>query len=275
MEDDEYDSEEEEEEIYDDAEVYSDSVDSEALYSDSTDSETSDADWHQKAHEIDSQFKWHPSVIHAIQIEPRGPHSFKSRDDVPWVSCRTIVQFQIPPEQWQHNLLYFEITLTQVPGGIKPVCGIGLSPLGYHNAMTGWYSHSLGYHSDDGLVFNNRGWEDRSNYIAPFTKGDTAGLLWDLCEGHVTFTLNGVEKKTTGDLKFTRSYKKRFYPCVTTDRGIAFDVNFGEDPKRPFVWNGFRQFYLAFASFRNNLKRLASGRKYDDIDIIAIRCNFI
>ncbi|KAL0490958.1 SPRY domain-containing protein [Acrasis kona] len=216
---------------------------------------------------FDSTLKWHNSVIHAVQIIPTGYHSYRTQEKVRWTDCRTIVQFQVPSDQAQHNLLYFEITLTAVPARGLPIVGIGLSPFGYRDAMTGWYDGSIGYHSDDGFVFNNRSYESSDNLIAKFGLNDTVGLLWDLREGAVSFTWNGKPKRTFRNQNFKRLYQKKYYPCVTTNRNISFKVNFGEDPKNPFEWKEFRQYYLAFASFRNNLRRLATGQKYTDINI--------
>ncbi len=85
---------------------------------------------------LDVSLPWSTSVIHARQILPAyTPRHTYSTDETDWNDTRSIVQFEIPFLQRQFNFLYFEITLTGIPNKYKPSCGIGLSPIGYNDAM--------------------------------------------------------------------------------------------------------------------------------------------
>ncbi len=103
---------------------------------DLTDGEFSETDAKILDPHLDVSLPWAISVIHARQIIPAyTPRHTYSTDETDWSDTRSIVQFEIPLLQRQFNFLYFEITLTSIPNKYKPSCGIGLSPLGYNDAM--------------------------------------------------------------------------------------------------------------------------------------------
>lgn len=75
--------------------------------------------------------------------------------------------------------------------------GIGLGHIGYSaEAMPGWSTDSIGYHSDDGKLFHEEGKPERTHYGPVCNVGDVMGCGADFEEGtpdrvRVWFTKNG------------------------------------------------------------------------------------
>lgn len=89
------------------------------------------------------------------------------------------------------GLYYFEVEIIQVGDTI----GIGFINKDFNvlNKIPGWESNSIGYHSDDGLVFlcNSQG----EKYGPVYTNGDFIGCCINTIEKYFFFTKNGEKLK--------------------------------------------------------------------------------
>ncbi|KAF4617997.1 hypothetical protein G7Y89_g15008 [Cudoniella acicularis] len=137
---------------------------------------------------------------------------------------------------------YFEATFMQVLGGgstpEENVCRGGIGVCGefanFKNAMPGWKPHSVGYHADDGGVYQEDGNESLCNQ-EPYGKGDVVGcgVSWRL--GGYFFTKNG---KLQGDLFKWGGVNRKMYPVIGSTAGfMSMEVNFGE---RDFAYKDLR-----------------------------------
>ena len=109
-------------------------------------------------------------VHHTQAIDSKNRYQAKKDIQLRHADERFIVQFSTPTTN------YFEATIISCIS--KPSAftfGIGLAPVFYSQGMTGWYHGSIGYHSDDGLVFNNHGDARSENVLQQFKVGDTIG----------------------------------------------------------------------------------------------------
>ena len=89
------------------------------------------------------------------------------------------------------GLYYFEVEIVHVGGAI----GIGFINKDFklQNNIPGWESNSIGYHSDDGLLYlcNSNG----EKYGPVYTTGDFIGCCINTIENYVFFTKNGEKLK--------------------------------------------------------------------------------
>lgn len=163
--------------------------------------------------------------IHAHNAQSIAPNRFQAKQSTTFQNAddRFIVQFSLP----NNNSNYFEATLMFCPSN-PPVLtfGIGLAPPFYSHGMTGWYHGSIGYHSDDGLVYNNHGDARVQNLLQQFQIGDTIGCAWDH-QKTVTFSKNGVMfEKEFSCLKIAD-----LVPTISwLESDLVVEVNFGEKP---------------------------------------------
>jgi hypothetical protein len=108
---------------------------------------------------------------------------------------------------------------------------IGISHKLRHSAygMTGWLPTTIGYHSDDGYVYEN-GLSIPIGDDAKWGPGDTVGCGVSIDKRIIFFTKNGriVFMKALGhEYAF-------FFPCIGFHTLEKMHLNFGH---RPFLWN--------------------------------------
>jgi len=110
---------------------------------------------------------------------------------------------------------------------IPPIFGIGFAPRGYVSGMTGWSNGSIGYHSDDGICFN----DDKKYQLNTYGLNDTVGICWNLSTGLLTLTKNGsIETQ----IDFKKQLTMDFLPTITTgNEKETFSINFGQ---KEFKW---------------------------------------
>jgi hypothetical protein len=129
---------------------------------------------------------------------------------------------QLPHERYK----YFEVTI-QSSKTASPVFGIGFAPHALPTkGMVGWASAGIGYHADDGRVFNNENVPSKPVVLELCTVGDTMGAAMDVETGHVFFTKNG--QKLTGYI-MNHVSATNMYPTVTLSHteSTEFTVNLG------------------------------------------------
>ena len=92
------------------------------------------------------------------------------------------------PIPYSLGIFYFEITVLN--SGLHGYIGIGLShKTNSLNSFPGWNTGTLGYHGDDGKLFNAEGWG--KNFGPTFTTGDVIGCGVDFVNWKIFFTKNG------------------------------------------------------------------------------------
>jgi hypothetical protein len=174
-----------------------------------------------------------------------------------WSHNKPIIQFRIPELQLKQDFCYFEVEFTSTPA-----VGVGLAPEKY-STMIGWYRESIGFHSDDGAVYDNRGHGTPGSQTNMFESGDIIGTYWNRATGRVQFTRNGelVQNGT-----FSRKKLLNLYPTIAAMTTTTFKVNLGE---RKFAWRMLDYFYhdnklLQFG------KKMKYNVKYVDMDIFCV-----
>ncbi|KAF6821781.1 ankyrin-1 [Colletotrichum musicola] len=139
-----------------------------------------------------------------------------------------------PPRGVSGALYYFEIDISSdndedAAAENAAIIGIGVCGeyVNMRNGYPGWSTHapSMGYHSDDGRVYNNTKAEEVGKETGrTFTQGDTVGCGIDWDNGSIYFTLNG---EWIGDCETSIIYRKIF-PLITMGRkACKLRVNFG------------------------------------------------
>ena len=125
----------------------------------------------------------------------------------------------------KHQIYYFEITVLE-PG---QAIGIGLTKSSVKSRtdeMPGWYNNSIGYHSDDGGIFHNRG--SKVAEVNTYSAGDTVGCcLKQIMTGQNTrrvcfFTLNGQKLGRPISLD-----DGDFFPTIGLKGRAAVETNLG------------------------------------------------
>ena len=87
-----------------------------------------------------------------------------------------------------NSINYFEIKILNT--GREGFIGIGLTHTDCDlDRLPGWEKFSIGYHGDDGHLFDCSG--TGTKYGPTFSKGDIIGVCWNLIENTVFFTKNG------------------------------------------------------------------------------------
>jgi hypothetical protein len=130
------------------------------------------------------------------------------------------------------NVYYYEVTITKEQN-IDNIdnwyqqsvsIGYGNSEVPF-NSHAGWFKNSIGYHSDDGCLFNNI--NHKGNPISKsWSVGDTAGAGLIYIESNQVipfFTLNGkLIKKLDKPIVMTEP----FFPIVGYDHPNTISINF-------------------------------------------------
>ncbi|KAI0182070.1 ankyrin repeat-containing domain protein [Hypoxylon sp. FL1284] len=186
-----------------------------------------------------------------IPVYPKA--SSEAEEVVTWSPNHMQVQFQnheralsvradhaFPPQGISGALYYFEVEVMMgetATESLPLTVGIGLcgefADMAY--GFPGWYSRSpsIGYHSDDGWVFDSSfGREGQENVGQPgkldsgktYGVGDTVGCGIDWADASVYYTVNG---ELVGRYRSPVIYKK-MYPVVSVQRSaVTLRVNFG------------------------------------------------
>jgi hypothetical protein len=207
--------------------------------------------------------QWPRDVVQHDFVEiVEGYHTYHASDKLRRYD-NSIIQFKLPP-CGSNNRIYYEVKVISIP--IKwndSAIGLGFAPINYpKDGMVGWYDSSIGYHSDDGIIYTgDESWtyDEKDNFeeeeedimeddevsddeswesvasnedvkLETYGPGDTVGVLWDLNSGEIQFSKNG---KLLNPIYIR---KESMIPTITADRGITFSVNFGE--KEPFMLPG-------------------------------------
>lgn len=121
-------------------------------------------------------------------------------------------------------LYYFEATV--IDAGSTGGLGIGFSGEGVKlEKMPGWEPCSFGYHGDDGFTYNETGLPG-DKYGPKFGMGDVVGCCWDMVDGTVFFTKNGLHLGVA-----FRGLRGTLYPTIGMQtKGGRFTINFGASP---------------------------------------------
>ncbi|KAL0249398.1 hypothetical protein GEMRC1_004630 [Eukaryota sp. GEM-RC1] len=89
-------------------------------------------------------------------------------------------------------IAYFEVTVLSIGNGSRYCCAIGLVPSNYplYYKAPGWMNYSIGYHADDGKIFQESG--RGTDFGFPHANvGDTIGLCFCPFQQKLVFTHNG------------------------------------------------------------------------------------
>jgi len=100
--------------------------------------------------------------------------------------------------------------------------GLALDTFSTKGRMPGWRKDSFAYHGDDGKIFH----EAVHEYGPVFGAGKTIGCGLDLLNGHIFFTLDGINL----DIAFDCVPVETYYPVVGLDTRDIIHFNFGQKP---------------------------------------------
>ncbi|KAL0483045.1 Ran-binding protein [Acrasis kona] len=173
-----------------------------------------------------------------------------------------IVQFEVPPNQLHHGIIYFEAKVIRY--GVD--FGVGLAKLGYNGGMVGWSESSIGFHADDGYVFDDSSVYSQTTYhLKSYDVGDVVGLMYNLKTGLIEFRVNGVlieaksrEGALLNNFNMYRSACLDLLPSITSHPQSCFEVNFGQDNvNQPLSWSGYFDLVSTQRSNMLNLQRKA------------------
>lgn len=124
-------------------------------------------------------------------------------------------------------LFYFEIKILSI--GKKGFIGVGLCGKNEGlNRLPGWEKNSLGYHGDDGFIFQNSG--TGTPYGPRYVKNDVIGLCLNFYEKSVFFTKNGLGLGLAF-VRLDQNFLNEMYPLIglrTKEETII--ANFGIKP---------------------------------------------
>lgn len=121
------------------------------------------------------------------------------------------------------TLYYFEMKV--IDEGDKGLMEIGLTnKFSKLNRMPGWGTNSIGYHGDNGKIYNGR--KIGSEYGPSFGVGDIVGCGLDLKRNIVFFTKNG---RSFGVAVYNLPNDIAWYPttCLNS-RNEKVEINFGQ-----------------------------------------------
>ncbi|KAJ3052922.1 hypothetical protein HK097_005423 [Rhizophlyctis rosea] len=126
----------------------------------------------------------------------------------------------------QRPYAYFEVTIDDLLFGSEAtVISIGLATSPYPPfRLIGWNQFSVGYHSDDGRLFQNDGFGGK-NFGSPYSKGDTVGCGYDPARGAVFFTLNGAFIGYA-----PQNEQHPYHAAVGADGPCQLSINVGQEP---------------------------------------------
>ncbi|KAK6352524.1 hypothetical protein TWF730_009348 [Orbilia blumenaviensis] len=147
------------------------------------------------------------------------------------------------------DVYYFEITILKAKDGKKSGLVVGLVGEGWPSfTLAGWDHKNVptfGFDGNEGLVHASsivvryqHGVELDAGLIN-FGVGDTVGCGYDNCNHTIFWTLNG--RYLGGYKGLVANIRHRLYPTVGTDDYFSSTANFGNDPTKPFKWNGSRE----------------------------------
>ncbi|KNC71352.1 hypothetical protein SARC_16111, partial [Sphaeroforma arctica JP610] len=98
------------------------------------------------------------------------------------------------------------------------------------NKLPGWEKNSYGYHGDDGCIFKGSG--AGQNYGPTFGNKDTVGCCYNMAEGTVFYTKNGVHQ----GIAFSNITSQPMYPAIgLRSPGEVVVVNLGTSA--PFMFD--------------------------------------
>ncbi|KAJ3269930.1 Rsp5p-dependent ubiquitination, sorting of cargo proteins at the multivesicular body, partial [Borealophlyctis nickersoniae] len=140
--------------------------------------------------------------------------------------CLSRCALTADPQNAERVFAYFEVTVQDILYGAKtPVISIGLATKPYPSfRLIGWNKFSVGYHSDDGRMFQNDGFGGKL-FASPYTKNDTVGCGYDTIKGVVFFTLNGTF------LGYAPSSEMHpYHAAVGADGPCQLRINVGQAP---------------------------------------------
>eukprot|EP01134_Creolimax_fragrantissima_P007043 CFRG7043T1 len=127
------------------------------------------------------------------------------------------------------GIYYFEVTIENK--GHEGYIGIGLCASSVSlNKLPGWEKNSFGYHGDDGCTFKGSGVGQQ--YGPTFGSFDTIGCCYNLADGTVFYTKNGVHQ----GIAFNNLFELSMYPAVgLRSQGEVVVVNLGTSA--PFIFD--------------------------------------
>jgi hypothetical protein len=221
----------------------------------------------------------------------QGHRTYISNDKIHRHDNATI-QFRVPYST--NNIIYYEVTIINVSKSAHDgAVGIGIAPVNYGDGMVGWYTDSIGYHGDDGIIYTGTStdsmimqeqsedniieqedtddddsvssWESvESNEdikLQTYGTGDTVGLLYDKNQGTVQFSKNGTFYQNLFQVN------SNLYPTISIDAGITFSVNFGD--QAPFLMKGIPMEWT-YVQVRKKMDENRVAERFTDVVIIVI-----
>jgi hypothetical protein len=171
-----------------------------------------------------------------------------------------LLQFHTPSKQLPLRKIYMEVTIIScVKTNSNYGYGIGLAPPNIEN-MTGWYDWSIGYHGDNGYIYDSTGNDYFKHKAESYGQGDTIGIMFDLYNGFVKFTKNGLLLSTKTAI--VRNAEDQFlFTFTSCNVDAQFKVNFGDTP---FLWSGYEEYdplrvlYMQKPTYSKNASFLVS-----------------
>ncbi|KAI9193345.1 concanavalin A-like lectin/glucanase domain-containing protein [Polychytrium aggregatum] len=129
---------------------------------------------------------------------------------------------------------YFEVYVSDVQySPHTTVISVGVATKPYPSfRLIGWNAWSVGYHSDDGRLFNNDAFGGRL-FASPYTKGHTVGCGYNPKTGAVFYTLNGT---LLGEV--VRGQPHPYHAAVGADGPCRLQINVGQQPFMYLPANG-------------------------------------
>ena len=134
---------------------------------------------------------------------------------------------------------YFELTLY----GMN-ILSIGVSnpnQYAFGNEHIGWHKGSIGYHSDDGQIYNDNGYGEQFGlpYGLSEDENHIVGCGYDLVKKELFFTKDGVKNPRT----FSLTCPKLFAGFAISDLNKV-EINYGDKPflfdlKKEYIVNGY------------------------------------
>ncbi|KAJ3123121.1 hypothetical protein HK098_002164 [Nowakowskiella sp. JEL0407] len=122
--------------------------------------------------------------------------------------------------------VYFEVTILEMSYSPLSVISVGLATNPYPPFRSvGWNNYSIGYHSDDGRVFENDGYGGRV-YASPYSVNHTIGCGYEELSGRVFFTLNG---SFVGEAAM-KPARHPYHAALASDGRAKIKFNFGKEP---------------------------------------------
>lgn len=123
---------------------------------------------------------------------------------------------------------YFEVKIIKV-GELNMGIGLHSSAVDFQSNLPGMYTGSLGFISADGKCYLDQQPSSNGKYGTPWNHdGDVVGLFWNVKEGVIFFTYNGMN---LGNAFYNVSGE--YFPVVVVSKGAKIEFNCG---RWPFVY---------------------------------------